>query len=193
MVEGRSFTIYTDHKSIIYAFQKKSDQCSPRQFRHLEFISQLSTDIRHISREDNVVADALSHISTIETILDNEALAAAQRDDMELKTILEDAESSLQLKQIRILDADVSIFCDVSTRSARPYITEKFRKAVFNTIHNLSHPRIKSTVKLVTQRYVWPSIKSDCKNWARSCIDCQKLKVSRHGLSPVSNFSPPSS
>ena len=56
MVEGRSFTIYTDYKPITYAFRKK---CSPQQFRHLYFISQFTIDIRHISGEDNIVADAL--------------------------------------------------------------------------------------------------------------------------------------
>lgn len=64
ILEGQQFSIYTDHKPLIYAFQQKSDRTSPRQRRHLDFIGQYTTDIRHISGEDNVVADALSRIST---------------------------------------------------------------------------------------------------------------------------------
>ncbi|EFN71769.1 Uncharacterized protein F44E2.2, partial [Camponotus floridanus] len=60
MVEARNFIIFTDHKPIIYSFKQKPDKCSPRQFRHLDFIGQFSTDIRHVSGSDNVVADALS-------------------------------------------------------------------------------------------------------------------------------------
>jgi cleavage and polyadenylation specificity factor subunit 1 len=65
MLEARHFTIFTNHKPIKYAFQQKRDKCSPRQFNHLDFITQFSTDVRHISRQDNVVADALSHASNL--------------------------------------------------------------------------------------------------------------------------------
>ena len=49
MLEARHFTIFTDHKPITYAFQQRQDKCSPRQFNHLDFVSQFTTDIRHIS------------------------------------------------------------------------------------------------------------------------------------------------
>lgn len=42
MVEGRHFVIYKDHT---YAFRKNNQKCSPRQFNHLDFISQFTTDI----------------------------------------------------------------------------------------------------------------------------------------------------
>lgn len=59
MVEGRTFTVYTDHKPIIHAFNEKNEQNTPRQFRYLDFIGQFTTDLRHISGEQNVVADTL--------------------------------------------------------------------------------------------------------------------------------------
>jgi cleavage and polyadenylation specificity factor subunit 1 len=69
MLEACHFIIFTDHKPITYAFQQKQDKCSPWQFNHLDFIAQFTTDIRHISGQDNVVADALSrrirHCATI--------------------------------------------------------------------------------------------------------------------------------
>ena len=49
MIEARHFTIYTDHKPLIFAFHQKRDKCSPRQFRHLDFIAQFSTDIQHVT------------------------------------------------------------------------------------------------------------------------------------------------
>jgi cleavage and polyadenylation specificity factor subunit 1 len=62
MLEARHFTIFTDHKPLTFAFHQKRDNCSPRQFNHLDFIVQFTTDIRHISGQNNVVADALSRI-----------------------------------------------------------------------------------------------------------------------------------
>ncbi len=38
LLEGRPFTVYTDHKPLIYAVQKGSDRYSPRELRHLDSI-----------------------------------------------------------------------------------------------------------------------------------------------------------
>lgn len=45
-IEGRHFTIFTDHKPIIYVYLQRDRQCSPRQFNHLDFISQFTTDTK---------------------------------------------------------------------------------------------------------------------------------------------------
>jgi len=55
MLEARTFTIYTDHKPLTFAFQQKPEKSTPRQFRHLDFIGQFTTDIRHVSGNENVV------------------------------------------------------------------------------------------------------------------------------------------
>ena len=59
-VEGRKFAIFTDHKPLTFVFNKVSDKWSPRQQRHLCFLSEFTTDIRYVPGPDNVVADALS-------------------------------------------------------------------------------------------------------------------------------------
>ncbi|GFV82122.1 transposon Tf2-6 polyprotein [Trichonephila clavipes] len=73
-------------------FNRKADKCSPRQLRHLDFISQLSTNIQHVPGTQNLVADALSRIE-IDSIsqascLDYKDIAAAQLVDEELKQLL---------------------------------------------------------------------------------------------------------
>ncbi|GFT06720.1 retrovirus-related Pol polyprotein from transposon opus [Trichonephila clavipes] len=62
MLEGREFIIYTDQKPLTYAFKQKPDKCTPRQLRHLDYISQFSTDIRYVVGTENKVADALSRV-----------------------------------------------------------------------------------------------------------------------------------
>ncbi|CAB0029915.1 unnamed protein product [Trichogramma brassicae] len=49
-------------------------------------------------------------------------------------------------------------------------------QTVFTQLHNLSHPGARATIKLVTDRFVWPSVKKDYRNWARACIKASDPK-----------------
>ena len=92
-----------------------------------------------------------------------------------------------------IPDTQTLIYCDFLTSKARPFVTQPFRRSAFETIHGLLHPGANATVKLVTQRFVWPRIKADCRQWARGCNECPKAKMSRHVInSPGSLISPTS-
>ncbi|GFU00162.1 transposon Ty3-I Gag-Pol polyprotein [Nephila pilipes] len=62
ILEGWAFVIYTDRKPLTCAFHQKSDKCIPCQLRHLDIVSQFSTDIRYTKGCDNSVSDALSRI-----------------------------------------------------------------------------------------------------------------------------------
>ena len=60
MVEGRQFTLYTDHNSLVPALRKKAEPYTARQTYQLSAISEYTTDLRYIEGKANVVADALS-------------------------------------------------------------------------------------------------------------------------------------
>ncbi|GFX54010.1 hypothetical protein TNCV_1155411 [Trichonephila clavipes] len=177
-LESRNFTIITNHKPLIYAFRQKLDKATPRQQRHLEYIAQFTVDIQHVPGKDNIIADALSQIDKLhlQPTIDYEGIAKAQETDEELKEILSSHNSSLKLGKVPIFGSVFDIFCDCSAKK-RPYIPEAFRRTVFNNIHNLAHPGIRTTTKLLTSKFVWPSINKDTRTWARSCIKCQKSKV----------------
>ena len=84
MLEGRQFSVYTDHKPVVHAMSKATELQSARQQRHLSAISEFSTDIRHISGKKNVVADCLSRavteseINAVSLGIDYPAMAMAQ-------------------------------------------------------------------------------------------------------------------
>lgn len=191
MIEAMAVIIFTDHKPITFAFRQQLDKCTPRQFRYLDLISQFTTDIRHISGKCNIVADTLSRISTISANLDYKQLAADQERDPELQEFLSSTSTGLDLKKLHFPSADTTIFCDVSTPNARPFVTMPFRKAAFESVHNLSHPGVRTSSRMVADRFVWPGVKKDAANMAKQCIACQKNKISRHVSTTPGTFKAP--
>ena len=192
-LEGRQFHVYTDHKPLVYAFRSKPDRHSPREIRHLDFISQFTTDLRHVSGKENPVADALSrpHVDSLHTVpsIDFVEMAKAQQDDTDLQGLLREKPS--QFSDVPLPSSDRSIICDMSTGKPRPYVPGQFRRAVFDTLHNLSHPGIRASQHLVTQRFFWPGMNRDVRQWSRSCLSCQRSKVHRHNTAPLGTFSTP--
>lgn len=191
MIEARDFTIFTDHKPITFGFQGNKNKCSPRQFRHFDFISQFTTDIRHLPGKDNVVADTLSRIEEVSQPVSLEILAETQKDDPELKQLL-DSDTSLRLKSMKLPGCQNTLYCDVSGDTSRPFVPIGLRRQIFDNLHSFSHPGANATAKLVSDRYVWPSIKKQCREWVRNCLACQRSKITRHVSSPLSSFKLPS-
>ena len=68
----------------------------------------------------------------------------------------------------------------MSTGHIRLYITAKFRKQVFLTLHGLGHPSHRATKPLINTRFVWHGMNIDIAKWYRSCKGCQTAKISRH-------------
>lgn len=196
-IKGRQFYILTDHKPLTFALAKKLDRSSPRQARHLDFISQFTTDIRHVSGAGNTVADALSRLSVnaIHTwasvsVVDFGAMAAAQAEDPGVQTARTD--SSLKLEQVPLSTPDgTALLCDVSTGLQRPVVPEKFRRTIFDALHSLSHPGMRATQRLVTRHFVWPGVNKDVRQWTRACMQCQRAKVHRYPRAPPGTFSTP--
>ena len=185
-LEGRTFHVLTDHKPLTFVFKSNKATHSPRVIRQLEFISQFTTDIRHIKGSENVAADALSRINSVTTSQILIDIMKAQQDCPELATI--DQSTSLKLLKVQPPGLQATILCDVNNSKTRPFVPKDLRFRLFQSLHSLSHPGIKVTQRLIADRYVWPSMNKDVRTWARTCIDCQKSKVQRHTKSPQQEF-----
>ncbi|GFX02297.1 transposon Tf2-11 polyprotein [Trichonephila clavipes] len=184
MLEGRNFIIYTDQKPLIYSFKQNPIKCSLRELRHLDLISQYSTDIRHVQGSENTVVEALSRIEidsiTKSPVLNFKEFALAQKNDPDLQKFLQTDGSYLKLELKPYQTPDCNLLCDISTGVPRPFIPVSFRRALFNHLHILSHPGIAASTKLICSRYVWSGMKCQIKKWVRCWESCQISKIQRH-------------
>nr|CAH8841726.1 unnamed protein product [Trichobilharzia regenti] len=103
-VEGREFIIFTDHKPLTYSLNSPSDKYSPRESRQLDYVSQFTSDIRHVSGVNNTVADALSRVCSF-------TLARLQKEDAELQHEL--SKTTLQLAEKPLGMGRDTILCDI--------------------------------------------------------------------------------
>lgn len=113
-VEGREFTVFTDHKQLTGptgAISSKTER-SPRQTsRHIDFIAQFTNDIKHISGKSNSVADYLSRNigenSQIDINTEVKVLIDLQENDTDLNDLLsnnDQTKSTYKLQPMQLTD-----------------------------------------------------------------------------------------
>ena len=73
----------------------------------------------------------------------------------------------------------------------RPFVPAAFRRVVFDSLHSLAHPGVRATQRLIAELFVWPGMNKDVRKWTKSCLQCQRLKVQRHTVTPLSTFATP--
>ena len=169
MLEGRLFTVYTDHKPLTFALQKVADPWTARQARHLSYVAEFSTDIRHVAGVENVVADTMSRppaaagqppLTSSDTFLaaslavngipatpgclDLAMLAAAQQ---ECPAVAAAKDSSLKLELIDF--SNVRVLCETSLSQPRPFIPLSHRRQFFEAVHGLAHPGMRASRRLL--------------------------------------------
>lgn len=111
--------------------------------------------------------------------IDFTAIAPVPQDGAEVLALRENL-GAVHFRDVPIPPRAVPALCDASTSSPRPIVPENFRRIVFDAFHRLSHPGIRATQHLLTQRFVRPGIDKDVREWMRCCLVCEQSKVNRH-------------
>ncbi|GFV15031.1 hypothetical protein TNCV_3979511 [Trichonephila clavipes] len=157
-------------------------------------LMQLSNNIRYVVGTENKVADALSRVEIDAIIkppiLDYKKFAQTQLHDSEIQSFLK-ADYSIKLEKKYFPLEDVSLYCDKSLETPRPFVPKNRRQVVFQNLHFLSHPGISATTNLISKRFFWPGMRKDIKNRVRACEKCQPAKVFKHTKAPLSTFALP--
>ena len=112
------------------------------------------------------------------------ALSQDQSNDPDMKSFIP------HLKSYPLGDKD--LYCDTSMPYPRPFEPSKSRESIFYSLHDVTRPSIKSTLKLIKARYFWPDMDRQIRQMCQECSSCQQAKVHRHIKSPVHEFQLPS-
>jgi hypothetical protein len=127
-----------------------------------------------------VTHDASSVISAADFLvsppIDYAAMAAAQITCADCSKMCDSRSLFITSQQLQ----GVKLFGDISTGVFRPLVPPAFRDAAVASLHNIAHPGVEATVKLVSSKFCWTGMRKFVRRYAQTCLSCQKSKVNRH-------------
>nr|VZI24371.1 unnamed protein product [Spirometra erinaceieuropaei] len=171
----------SESQAPVLRFQTPSDRLNLQKSRQLDYISQFTSNIRHIDGSRNEVTDALSRPSIahfqLSPRIDLVEMAAEQR---HISSPCDKHVPGLKFQDLPLTTDNGTIRRDVPTASHRPFVPASLRRKVLSSLHNLSHPGSRATDKLVSDRFVWPGMRKDLKAWTRACLGCHRSSARIH-------------
>ena len=154
---------------------------SARQQLHLSYLSEFTSDLAHLPGPLNVVVNALSRPSSVPSVfpsstspVDFSKLSSLQQSCPETIALL----SNSSLRVVSVPYGGSSVLCDLSTSLPPPLVPVSLCSQVFNAIHNISHPGIFPTPRLVSCAFLWSGFSKDVSDWARGCLHCNRVRFS---------------
>jgi len=69
-----------------------------------------------------------------------------------------------------------------------PVVPKSLQFSIFKKLHDITHPGRNATFWLIAEKYFWPGMKANLRNWVKGCPDYQRVKVTRHTVSPIGKF-----
>ena len=121
------------------------------------------------------------------------ALAAAQQKDADLLQFVDTyAGQKWSFGKVKLPDSPAEVICEFSHAAPRPLVPLQLRRPIALQLHGLAHPGVKATVRLVADRFFWPDLHKNVRQWSTACVPCQRAKIHRHVHSPVEFIPMPS-
>lgn len=199
-----TFIIRTDHKSLEHISTQK--HLSRRMVRWIEYLQQFNFKIEYKPGKQNVVADALSRLYSIQVniiqenkhldwpLLISNYLQQPNFNDDVPKDIQELIKKELDL--FIYDESNETLLRKLNDKQTAPYIPFISRLDLVFKMHNAyGHIGSDGILELLRTRAWWPQMKSDIKQWIKTCVHCQITTYGKtttteplHPLTPVPAF-----
>lgn len=179
-IEGTKFDVITDHSALIWLLGQK--ELKGRLVRWVMRIQQYDFDVIHIKGKCNVVPDAISRFQT------NESMELIDFSIADLSTSYEKLKSKIakypnKFPNYKIIDDTIYIKLKKNINSTefeyKLFVPESKRTAVIKECHDdklAAHFGTFKTTKRILQKYYWPGVGTDVKEYIKNCHTCLQSK-----------------
>ena len=194
----KSFTIYTDNKSLVCSFRKPSEKHTSKQVGQLSYLSQFDCTLQHLPGTENAAADCLSRLAVHHIFEQNNLpispseIALARQPYIDTHVFQFPDCSNIILNKITIPNSVYPLLVDTSLRVQRIVLPPSLENQVIMHYHSLSHSGINATHNVIRSRFVFKNMRAKVRDIVRSCVGCQRAKTVRHVVSPKSSIPMPS-
>ena len=200
-IHGRKFTIHTDHNALRWLMRLKS--CVGRLGRWSLQIQQHDFDIVHRPGKVHNNADVLSRhpllVNSVDLLSSSRPnISDLQAEDEDLKYLIHylvfeeihdndpSPETTLIKADNHTIDEDgllYHIYVPESGRNSSTFmqlaVPRSLREEILTAEHDQGgHFGVSKTFDRVHNKYYWPGLLKDCKEWVRSCHKCNIHKPS---------------
>ncbi|KAG1536218.1 hypothetical protein G6F49_013025 [Rhizopus delemar] len=167
---GNPFTLYTDHKALTYLHTQPV--ANAMMINWLDTILDYNFKIIHRPGIQNILPDALSRLFEPEKTLEG--------DNKTIKTIVT---SQIINSNGSILTSRMMMPADLMTPAP-----EDRQKLLMDT-HLEGHRGAQAIVTALHSDGIhWTKLKEDALEIIRSCPDCQKFNIAKHGYNPLTSI-----
>ncbi|GFU10473.1 hypothetical protein TNCV_12721 [Trichonephila clavipes] len=173
---GHKFQLITDNYTTAYVVAKS--EVNRKFARYLVDLALFDFTIVHRHGKQNVIADHLSRFPTPPVCL---TVTASHQSEMCTKQKQDDfcqyifrllKEQNPNKKTMSIISTLVRV--KEKSKSFAVVIPKAMREQMLIACHDdVGHMDAKKTLHNLKQRYWWPNMRKDCKNYVRSCPKCQ--------------------
>ena len=210
---GTNFDIYTDHKALQFIFKNKNS--IPRVARWSMLLEEYDYNIHYKKGKENSVPDCLSRrafeeetvhfVSENQDITNTETLKLSQRNDPVWGEVIKYLEGSVDARLKKICNLD-NLFIEngtlyrwVDSAKSSPYerlqivVPKNLVRSALTLTHDTEisgHMGVLRTLHRAREKFYWPNMIGDVRDYVRTCLDCQKRKWQGQNVAPLGSFEP---
>lgn len=177
---AETFDVLTDHSALLWLF-RQSD-LKGRLARWIMKIQQYNFEIKHVKGKNNTVPDAISRFP-------NENIALIEIKPVDSDDWYDELYKKIEQNPKKFANYklnDRKIFIKLNKKDENPEFEYKLivpkskRIAVLKECHDkptAAHLGVYKTIKRVLQKYYWPGVIGDVKEYVKNCKICLQSKT----------------